>query len=73
MADDLVVDLECDQCGWVATPERWRADGAIDTSSTETGVRVTTVAGTPEWAAEFAAQGSTQVTRYRCPECGERI
>ncbi len=27
------------------------------------------VEANPSWAAEFAVQGLSQVTQYRCPEC----
>jgi len=60
-----VPDLKCDDCGWQTIGERWVAPGA--TGDHDDSVRL--VEANPSWAAEFAVQGMTQVTRYSCPEC----
>ena len=58
------------RCGGPLTAERWSSATSPLRETTEDGLRLRIVAGVPEWAAPYALQNETMVTRYTCSKCG---
>jgi hypothetical protein len=54
-------------CGGTLTAERWTSETSAVRQSTDQGITLRVVVGVPEWAAPYALQGETCVTRYLCP------
>ncbi len=65
--------LRCRHCGGLSRADRWRGEGGPLRGTTEAGVTVRTVSGTPDWAAPYALQGMDTVTRYSCVQCNFEI
>ena len=59
------------ECGGRPKAERWIADGFRETEGE--GVTVRAVGDVPQWAAPYALQGVSMVTRYECSKCGQEI